>query len=66
MFEMDVPYDRKRLRVRLPELNVAGVLAGRQGDYEPDTEQEGLIERRSTARTEPRVWTSSAAASAIS
>lgn len=45
MFEMDVPYDRKRLRVRLPERNVAGVLAGRQGDYEPDAEQEGLIER---------------------
>lgn len=45
MFEMDVPYDRKQLRVRLPERNVAGVLAGRQGDYEPDAEQEGLIER---------------------
>ena len=45
MFEMDVPYDRKRLRVRLPERNVAGVLADRQGDYEPDAEQEGLIER---------------------
>ena len=45
MFEMDVPYDRRRLRVRLPERNVAGVLTGRQGDYEPDTEQEELIER---------------------
>ena len=45
MFEMDVPYDRRRLRVRLPERNVAGVLVGRQGNYEPDAEQEELIER---------------------
>ena len=45
MFEIDVPYDRGTRRVRLPETSVAGVLAGRQGDFKPEMGQEELVER---------------------
>ncbi len=45
MFEIDVPYDRGTRRVRLPEASVAGVLAGRQGDFKPEMGQEELVER---------------------
>lgn len=45
MFEADLPYDRRRMRLSLPSENLAGVLAGRQGDFTPDAPQEELVER---------------------
>lgn len=45
MFEADLPYDRRRMRPSLPSENVAGELAGRQGDFTPDAPQEELVER---------------------
>ena len=44
MFERDVPYARSHLRIRLPESNVAGVLAGNQNQYKTAGTQEELIE----------------------
>ena len=44
MFELDVPYARSHLRIRLPESNVAGVLAGKQNQYKTAGTQEELIE----------------------
>ncbi len=45
MFEIDLPYDRRRMHLSLPSENVAGVLAGRQGDFAPDASQKELVER---------------------
>ena len=45
MFEIDLPYDRRRMHLSLPDESVVGVLAGRQGDFTPDAEQEELVER---------------------
>ena len=44
MFELDVPYAREHLRIRLPEQDVAGVLLGHQNEYKRDGTQEELIE----------------------
>ena len=45
MFDIDLPYDRGRMHLSLPDESVVGVLAGRQGDFTPDAGQEELVER---------------------
>lgn len=45
MFNIDVPYDRKKLRVSLPEKSVAGVLEGHQSEFKAEGTQEQLVER---------------------
>ena len=44
MFTMEVPYDRRTMTVRVPDENLAGVLAGRQGEYVPAKSQAELVE----------------------
>ena len=45
MFQMEVPYHKSTMTVRLPEENLAGVLAGHQAEFEPDAGQAELVER---------------------
>lgn len=45
MFDIDVPYDRTKLRISLPEECIAGVLEGHQGEFKAKGTQEQLIER---------------------
>ena len=45
MFDIDVPYDRTKLHISLPEECVAGVLEGHQGEFKAKGTQEQLIER---------------------
>ena len=45
MFDIDLPYDRGRMHLSLPDESVVGVLAGKQGDFTPDAGQEELVER---------------------
>ena len=45
MFDIDLPYDHRRMHLSLPDESVVGVLAGRQGDFTPDAGQEELVER---------------------
>lgn len=45
MFDIDLPYDRGRMHLSLPDESVVGVLAGRQGDFTPDAGQGELVER---------------------
>ena len=33
MFEMNVPYDKGQMKIKLEDKNLAGVLEGRQSDY---------------------------------
>ena len=44
MFEMDLPYDKKTLHLRLEDKNFAGVLTGKQSDYPAPEDQAALIE----------------------
>ena len=50
MFDIDLPYDRGRMHLSLPDESVVGVLAGRQGDFTPDAGQEELVEREMCIR----------------
>lgn len=45
MFDIDVPYDRTKLHISLPEECVAGVLEGHQSEFKAEGTQEQLIER---------------------
>lgn len=45
MFDIDVPYDRTKLHISLPEECVAGVLEGHQSEFKAKGTQEQLIER---------------------
>lgn len=44
MFNIDVPYDRRRLQVSLPKESVAGVLEGHQSEFKAEGTQEQLVE----------------------
>ena len=33
MFEMEVPYDKRKMRISMADENFAGMLVGRQSDY---------------------------------
>ncbi len=41
MLQMEVPYDRRTMTVRVPDENLAGVLSGRQGEYVPENKLKG-------------------------
>ena len=45
MFDIDVPYDRTKLHISLPEECVAGVLEGHQSEFKAKGTQEQLIEQ---------------------
>lgn len=45
MFDIDVPYDRAKLHISLPEECVAGVLEGHQSEFKAEGTQEQLIEQ---------------------
>ena len=45
MFDIDVPYDRTKLHISLPEECVAGVLEGHQSEFKAEGTQEQLIEQ---------------------
>lgn len=45
MFDIDVPYDRTKLHISLPEDCVAGVLEGHQSEFKAKGTQEQLIEQ---------------------
>ena len=44
MFEMDLPFDKKTLHLRLEDKNFAGVLSGRQSSYPAREDQAAVIE----------------------
>ena len=44
MFEMEVPYDKRKMRVRLADENLAGVLVGRQSAYVSDKSEKEIVE----------------------
>lgn len=45
MFDIDVPYDRTKLHISLPEECIAGVLEGHQSEFKAEGTQEQLIEQ---------------------
>ena len=44
MFEMEVPYDKRKMRISLADENFAGMLVGRQGDYVSEKSEKEIVE----------------------
>ena len=60
MFDIDVPYDRTKLHISLPEECVAGVLEGHQSEFKAEGTQEQLIRiRRPRLRSSAKTSTTS-------
>lgn len=45
MFEMNVPYDKGQMKIKLEDKNLAGVLEGRQSDYKTTLSENEIIEQ---------------------
>ena len=44
MFETEVPYDKRKMRISLADENFAGMLVGRQGDYVSEKSEREIVE----------------------
>ena len=44
MFETEVPYDKRKMRISLADENFAGMLVGRQGDYVSEKSEKEIVE----------------------
>ena len=44
MFETEVPYDKRKMRISLAGENFAGMLVGRQGDYVSEKSEKEIVE----------------------
>jgi nickel-dependent lactate racemase len=45
MFEMNVPYDKGQMKIKLEDKNLAGVLEGRQSDYKTTLSENEIVEQ---------------------
>ena len=45
MFEMNVPYDKGQMKIKLEDKNLAGVLEGRQSDYKNTLSENEIVEQ---------------------
>ena len=45
MFEMNVPYDKGQMKIKLEDKNLAGVLEGRQSDYKTTLSETEIVEQ---------------------
>ena len=45
MFEMNVPYDKGQMKIKLEDKNLAGVLEGRQSDYKTSLSENEIVEQ---------------------
>ena len=45
MFEMNVPYDKGTMKIRLPEKNIAGVLEGKQSEYTTELYEKEMLKK---------------------
>ena len=45
MFEMNVPYDKGQMKIKLEDKNLAGVLEGRQSDYQTSLSENEIVEQ---------------------
>ena len=43
MFEMNVPYDKGQMKIKLEDKNLAGVLEGRQSDYQTSLSENEIV-----------------------
>ena len=44
MFEMEVPYDKRKMRISMADENFAGMLVGRQSDYVSEKSEKEIVE----------------------
>ena len=45
MFEMEVPYDKRKMRISMADENFAGMLVGRQSDYVSEKSEKEIVEK---------------------
>ena len=51
MFEMNVPYDKGQMKIKLEDKNLAGVLEGRQSDYKTTLSENEIVEDNASKKS---------------